>query len=121
MKGLIINSQIFIFVTTQCMCAVAQSTTNSTTNSYKNNCYYGKSGTDLQNYQNVGQTVTFATLVIVQTFDKKNSGTPSVYKSGTFFRSMRKLFHRFTERNLGSSLIALTPKKHVFTKLDQKL
>ena len=43
-------------------------TTNSTTSSYKNNCYYGKSGTDLQNYQNVGQTVTFATLVIVQTF-----------------------------------------------------
>jgi len=43
-------------------------TTMSTTTSGPNDCYYGQSGAQLQNYQNVGQTVTFATLVIVQTF-----------------------------------------------------
>ena len=32
------------------------------------NGYLGKAGNDLQNYQNAGQCVTFATLVIVQTF-----------------------------------------------------
>jgi sodium/potassium-transporting ATPase subunit alpha len=56
-------------------CVLSSGSLNSTMDSLSNftiaaanNCYFGHSGESLQNLQNVGQTVTFATLVIVQTF-----------------------------------------------------
>ena len=47
-------------------CVLSNTTIGNATLTYS--CYYGYNGTDLKILQNVGQTVTFVTLVILQTF-----------------------------------------------------
>jgi sodium/potassium-transporting ATPase subunit alpha len=58
-------------------CVLSSGSLNSTMDSLSNstiaaanNCYFGHSGESLQNLQNVGQTVTFATLVIMSNIRK---------------------------------------------------